>query len=216
METRETPVGNVHQDDEDRTYSRIACGVVWPGDLPGFAVVVGEEAPLGGREHRRYYVLAEREDADVAGLLRRVRDELVDQFEVDMVVASLRNSDHTAFLVFWNEQRRANMEDYLILTSAPNSDTGSLVHHVGVLRSYMAQAAPRLLFADSATSIPAALQSVPQAVTADVKDEQHPQVAALGYALSYLVSTAAPLSLLGRSSYDLEADAWGGADDLDI
>lgn len=171
--------------DEKRTYRRVVGGIAWPGTLPGFAVVVGEEIlPAVGSKDHHLYVLAEVEEPDVYTLFKRSAEIAVryhascfyGRYDLAMI-----NS-----LNLWNRNALKKGTAVFNFDRALLSEEGKINYHLNVTKNLLLPERKLLHLSDMIESpkLPAHVQSLPPSVATD---QDCPHVAALGYAVTLLV-----------------------------
>lgn len=179
--------------DEKRTYRRVVGGIAWPGDFPGFAVVIGEESyPAVGSKDYHLYVLAEAEEMDVHQLFRRCADLSV-KYSVKYDVFPFygrRDQAMMSLLNLWHRDARDNRRDVFDFDSALNSDNGNISYHINVVKELLLPERKILHLSDviEKPKLPAHIQSLPPNVGSIPTDIEYPAVAALGYAVTFLKS----------------------------
>lgn len=183
--------------DEKRTYRRVVGGIAWPGDFPGFAVVIGEESyPANGSKDHHLYVLAEAEEVDVHQLFGRCA-ELSGKYDVFSFYGR-RDQAMMSLLNLWHRDARDNRRDVFDFDSALNSDNGNISYHINVVKELLLPERKILHLSDviEKPKLPAHIQSLPPNVGSIPTDIEYPAVAALGYAVT----------LLAEFSYDYEEE----------
>ena len=174
--------------DEKRTYRRVVGGIAWPGNSSGFAVVVGEEIyPAVGSKDHHLYVLAEVEETDVYTLFKRCV-ELAVKYQASFFYGrydlAMINS-----LNLWNRNSLEQGTAMFNFNSALFSDEGKINYHLNVIKSLILPERKFLHLSDIIESpkLPAYIQSLPPNIYATATDIEYPAVAALGYAVTFLV-----------------------------
>ena len=174
--------------DQKRTYRRVVGGIAWPGNLPGFAVILGEEIyPAVGSKDHHLYVLAEVEEMDVYTLFKR-SVELAAKYH-----ASFFYGRHDLAMInslnLWNRNSLEKETAVLNFDRAPFSKDGNISYHMNTLKNLLLPERKLLHLSDGIKSpkLPAFIQSLPPNVYAAATDIEYPVVAALGYAVTLLV-----------------------------
>jgi hypothetical protein len=168
----------------ERLYQRVVGGLAWPGERPGFAVVVGETASWRPPYHQ--YLITEIESPNVGELIRHCH-ELTKKCWVSAWYGRT-DGEHTEILAYHNRQARARRERPLSLRSAPESDGGRLLYHVNLLLSRL-DAANKSLYFNAESRLPGYLSELQSfADISKAKAEDFPAVAALGYAVAALTT----------------------------
>jgi hypothetical protein len=171
-----------------RDLGRVVGGIGWPGEKPGYAVIVGEELyPRSGERDRRIHLLEEIVDVSHFGELLTRCAELARAFKVQ------RNVTVKGFYARMDEisrdqyfaWRERNRED-LFVTRAPNSqDDGSIRFFIDLLNDRASQGNLHLTLSERFQT-KGRLTEVQETDISTAKDSQYPAVAALGYAVVYL------------------------------
>lgn len=171
-------------DDENALkFRRIVGGLGWPGERPGFAVIVGE---LEKQQNGIYpmHLLEEFESSDMDRLVRRCAD-LQAAYEEPTFVGRLDESA-VQFLNHYNRDR--NTKDFA-LYEAPFSDNELINYHITVLKGMLRPDRKALHF-NPKSKIPSYLLELPQNKIYQAKATDFPAVAALAYCVAYIQQTA--------------------------
>jgi len=162
--------------ESQRKFRRIVGGFAWPGKKPGFAVAVGEEFdPDPTTKKRHLWVVGETEDFDVQNLSRRATEfkqiYYVEAFYGDSTIEPmmqlLRHSG-------------------LSLREAPYADNEhSFLFYVSTIQGCL-KPEKYLHFGDN-SKLPGYLLEVKPEDTPSPDAEAFPAIAAIGYAVSYLM-----------------------------
>jgi hypothetical protein len=171
-----------HCEERGLFFQRIAGGIAWPSERPGFVCVVGEESFF--RPPFQLHLLAEAEEQDTSELIRQCR-ALQAKWRVQDFYARL---DETIlrYLELTNQQAITHHGKPFQVLAAPYSDDGSIGYHVQLLKDRL-QPAQKSLHLGSESKLPSAVLELPVDQVFKAIDEQYPALAALGYAVSALV-----------------------------
>ena len=160
-------------------------GIGWPGDQPGFVVVLGEEKyPYYDRKTYRYCLLDEAEENDLSKLIDRCLDFKKKTPWLQFVAR--RDADSLRYL-----RMRANGTGNGLISMirpAPHSETGLISYHINLLKSSLISE-KKTLFLNEKSKLSSCLMAVPSVGIDKITDGQFPAVAALGYALAVLIET---------------------------
>ncbi len=170
--------------DRRLSFHRIWGGFAWPGDKPGFAVIVGETLEKGPGGYGRH-VLAEVESFHanelVAGAIKLKEESGANNFWG-------RNDEaDTAYLTMYNKRSYESGLPYFDVLSANGPEDDSIVYQVNVLRDCL-EPKKKSLFMFAESVLPGYLLELPQNVH-QLTNVQYPAVAALGYVVSALVDS---------------------------
>ncbi len=181
----EPAVESFTDDQTGAKYRRIVGGLAWPyGGKPGFAVVIAEDfeedKSLTGRH---LWVLNELEAPDVADLVGRCQD-LRDTFQARDWFGTLRNKSMLA--VLYHLQKDLGHKDRFSFSPAPHADDSQgLGYYLPVIKEHLRINRKILHFGKDSKMAGYVAQVGPEALNQD--PIEYPPIAALGYALSYLV-----------------------------
>ncbi len=169
---------------------RIVGGIGWPGEKPGFAVVVGEDLypPVGSRVYH-CYLLAEVEEQDTGQLMGRCT-ELAGYYKtlgseaLDFYGRYHESNIH--FLNLWNADARKRGMSEFCLYQAPFSDNGLIGYHINILLDRLRPERKTLHLSLKDSKLAGYLQEIPPNEISSATDVQYPAVTALGYVVSFL------------------------------
>jgi len=173
--------------DTKNKYRRVVGGIAWPGIEPGFAVVVGEDADRDDEMDTCHYrVLAEKEEQDIDQLLA-----WCEMLEINSRVGwtwygNPKNKPAMAFV--W--PRRDKLEKVgrriLSIASAPYVDNPKgFEFSLNLLRRRL-KADHKTLHLGDESKLPTYLTALASTDLKDANAEDHPAVAAIGYAVAAL------------------------------
>ena len=174
--------------DEKRTYRRVVGGIAWPGNSPGFGVVVGEDmTPPVGVKDPYLYLLGEVEGPDVHTLFKRCV-ELAVKYHASCFYGRYDQAMVNS-LNLWNRNAREQGTGVLSFDSALFSKEGEISYHLNAIRGLLLPERKMLHLTDVVESpqLPAYIQALPPNIYATATDIEYPAVAALGYAVTLLV-----------------------------
>lgn len=191
---KENPRGHISYRDEERKmeFGRIIGGLGWPGEQPGFAVVLGEE--YNWRPPHHVHLLTEYEDADLSRLLQRCV-ELVSEYVISDFVGR-HAEEQIEYLRLWNARAREQKMSTFILSRPPFED-GGLSYHLQIVKDRLA-ASQKSLFLSKDSKLPGYLLELSSDQALKATDFQHPAIAALAYAVTTL--TIRPADYLEEAS----------------
>jgi len=165
--------------DDKRIYQRVAGGLGWSGPKPGALVIVGEELAL----HSPYiYLLKEVEQGDLSELFRFCVD-LKAKYKVQGFYGRL-DEPIREYLGQWNRERRDKYLSPLHISAAPSSDDGRLQYHLSIAKDKLRVEQKSLFLGEAKVS--GLLAEIQTSELSEIKDSEHPLVAALCYAVSAL------------------------------
>jgi len=173
-------------EDEQRCYGRVFGGVVFPGEKPGFAVVVGEEnfPIIGNIKLYCYHLLAEAEESNSYDLIRRCT-EFRKKYNVDDFYGRLTTANKN-LLSHWNEKdRRQGVPEFYIYQAVYISPEGLIEEHLNILRNRL-RPEQKLLHLFSDSKLHGYLGELPPDAATKATDLQYPAIASLGYAIATL------------------------------
>jgi hypothetical protein len=165
-----------------RIYQRIVGGIALPSDKPGHVVVMGEEATIRPPYH--IYFICESSEDTINKLFSKALE-----FQTDCWGDGFygRISDQAKqYLVNFNRSQNERQLKTLELYSAPNSSTGNIGYHVGLLVDALS-ATQKTLFLENSLHLPKALKQMSLQDASGATDSEYPIVASLGYAVSLLI-----------------------------
>ena len=170
----------VNSETEER-FCRIVGGLAWPGKNPGFAVVIGEDYEKDETLQKRHFrILAEYESQSLSDLIRRSAE-----FSINFCASPFYGDDKKR----WAMDILRKSRNGLYITAAPFiGDPTAFEGYLLTIRELTHPAQKRLHFG-SKSHLPALLAALNPndiATTAKAAFEQHPAVAALGFAVSAL------------------------------
>ena len=172
-------------DQNNHEYRRIAGGLAWPsGDLPGFAVVVGEDfhkdVAVGARGYR---IVAENTQPNVTDLIKWAF-EAQKQYKVKPWFGDTKNRGMMAFVSRFNKPYRPKG---LRLRDAPQlDDPHALEYYIHLILDKTKPNRKILHFGQSQVAN-ALMSFVPENMRGPAADK-YPGITSLGYAVSYLDS----------------------------
>ena len=170
----------INRKTKDR-FSRILGGLAWPGKNPGFAIVVGESYEIDKTlQKRHYHILAEYESQSVGDLIRRCAE-----FRVNLCASPFYGDDEKRWAMDILRKSRIG----LYITAAPyHDDPTAFEGYLLTIRELTHPVKKRLHFGSKShlPALLAALSANDIVATAKVAFEQHPAIAALGYAVTAL------------------------------
>lgn len=178
-----------------REYGRTIGGIGWPGDKAGFVVVIGEDwYPPIGKTVCNCYLLDEFESYDLQDLLYACSEMAV-------------KHDVSTFYGRWIQQPCWALRDFneglnrlaarqIDFQPAPFSSSessrgrrGEIGYHMNVVRSKLRVENKSLFFGKVPDSLMVKrFSEVTPENAARATDEEHPALAALGYAVTFLAS----------------------------
>ena len=162
---------------------RIVGGFAWPGEKPGFAVVLGEEqAPeIGDRTVYHMHLLDTAEDMDVHKLIEAAA-VLASRFKFHGYYGR-RDTWGMATMRFREDQRLPTVN----IGHAQFSEGGKIRYHADKLKVCLMPNA-KTLHGIEGTSLQGYLEMVEPEEYLELSEEKHPALAALGYAVDFLTS----------------------------
>lgn len=172
-------------------YRRIVGGMAWPdGGKPGFAVVIAEDFDEDQNlKDRHLWVLREVEETDVATLVRRCQD-LRETFHAKEWFGNRRNESMRAFL--YHLQKDVDFKDRFSFSPAPHADDPQgLGYYMPLIKECIDNR--KFLHFGEGSKLPGYLAMGPETLNQD--PAEYPPIAALGYALSCLRTSAPPMRL---------------------
>jgi hypothetical protein len=178
-----------------REYGRTVGGIGWPGDKPGFAVVIGEDwYPPIGKTVCDCYLLAEIETYDLQDMFRWCA-EMAAKHGVDAFYGRWVQQPCWALRDFNQGQNRVATRQ-IDFQPAPFSSSessggrrGEIAYHMSVVRDKLRLENKSLIFGDVPGSLTVKrFSEVTPEAAAKATDEDFPALAALGYAVTFLSS----------------------------
>ena len=109
------------------------------------------------------------------------------------------------YLVNFNRQQHERQLKTLELYSAPNSGTGNIGYHVGLLVDALSPT-EKTLFLENSQHLPQALKQMSLQDASEATDSDYPIVAALGYAVSLLIENPPIPDFLRQKNYRQDYD----------
>ena len=185
---------------------RIIGGIAWPGEKPGFAVVVGEELfPAIGSKTYHCHLFTTVEEQDKGRLIEKCA-ELAAYFKV---IGFYGRYDKTnmRYLDQWNRISRERRLPGFFVYNAPYSESGLIEYHINILQDRL-RIGQKTLHGLENSKLPGCLNEIQPDMIPTATDSQFPAVAALGYAVSLLTEYPP------RIEEDEEIDVWSGRDSV--
>ena len=167
--------------DTERAYQRVVAGIGWPGSKPGAVCVVGEQATYRAPN---LYLLDEAEESD-PGEFFKVCLDLEGKYKVREFYSRL-DEPSLEYLRQWNRRRRESRLSTLHVSSAPFSDDGRLQYHLSIVKDKLRVEQKSLHLGEARVS--GLLTEIQTSELADIRDNEHPLIASLCYAVSALVT----------------------------
>lgn len=171
-----------HHKETNRVYQRIFGGIAWPGERPGFVVVVGEVKDYKPPYHA--YVIAEFEGELVSELIRRCL-ELKSECQVSAFYGLIKDESNMHFLSLLNRQASQQHKPTLLIEPAPSSENALINYHINILLSRLSKNNKTLHLSPS-SKLPGYLQELQATDLHQAKAKDYPAVAALGFVVSAL------------------------------
>ncbi len=175
-------------DDKKIEVGRVYAGFAWPGERPGFAVLVAEEKypeiGYAGRYH--YHLCKEVEEADKERLIIACLN-WKNEFKVDInYFGGPQDNENYRFLWTWNHKfRPEGLPMFDVYPATHNELIGSLID---ILKSTMSKENPRLHNMKGSKSLNYLMEVRPEN-QAKMTESDNPAVAALAYAVSSLAES---------------------------
>lgn len=173
-----------HHDAADRSYTRIIGAIVWPGERPGFAVVLCEEF-LTPNIGPRFHWLNEAQETSHNDLIKRCVE-----LQSDLCVMQWYAREDPAadeLLAIHNSQAFDKRSPTLhVVDPSQVNPKGLITVQLEILREHL-DPRRKSIKLSAESKLPGLLQELPPLVS-DVRDYQFPGPAALCYALSELVT----------------------------
>ena len=165
----------------EERFSHVIGGIAWPGKNPGFLVVIGEDYEKDQTLQKRHYrILAEYSSLSLNDLVRRGSE-----FSVNFCAHPFYGDEKER----WAMEHMRKSGFYLNVTAAPFvDDPTAFKGYMHTIRELTHPATKSLHFG-SESQLPAHLAALTPGdmmSTAKVAFDQHPAIAALGYAVSAL------------------------------
>jgi len=170
----------------EREYRRVIGGIGWPsGEKPGFVCIVGENEHERKRlKQRDYYVVTEHSDHDVEKLVNRCYD-FQNKYLVETWYANADNVLMIYFVDRFNEKLSKKKKGIYVVHAPFGDDNHNLRLYANQIRSRTRPATKTLHFGE-ASLIPGTLRELSPDDVLKRRAEEHPTIAALGYAISAL------------------------------
>ena len=172
-----------------QSFRRVEGGLAWPGEGPGFGLVVGEAAVLDQTVGRfPFHVLYEFEELDLLGLISRAI-ETTREYQVDIWHGD--RGDRVALSLLMEKQQDFYQEGLVgvNLVPAPGGEEPlSFRFCVEVMREFF-QPALKLLYLGEESRLPIMLQEAPPDLSLVGSGEEFPAIAALAYVVAALKIT---------------------------
>lgn len=185
-EIKETYYSNQKWGQDYREYRRIIGGIAWPyGIKPGFSVVIGEDRYEDiTRKKRHYHLLAEDENTDSMGLLKKCL-ELQGQYLVNSWYGNTQNEPMMEFAFEINKKRDKGIKG-LYISDAPHiGDPHAFEFYVDITKQRMMGKYKSLHLMEE-SRLPSYLMELKSHQLSKVKAETFPAIASFGYAVSAL------------------------------
>jgi len=165
-------------------FRRIFGGLAWPGERPGYAVVVGESRfPAVGTKNYHCYLIAEVEEQNLQSLISWCA-ELAGIYSVQ----NFYGRQHTPCIQYLNVRNSTAREKGLPafhISYAPYSEEESIEYQLNILMERLSNEY-QTLHLHRESKLPGYLTEVPANRISNATESQFPAVAALGYAVSAL------------------------------
>jgi len=165
---------------KDRLYQRIWGGVVLPGEKPGFAVVVAEEASMD--QAPNLYTLAEAEEEIMEKLIVSCI-EMTSEFQVSDWYGRTSDKESMYYLSDFNSQAIDRHRKTFDIMPAYRSKSGLIEYHINILLEKLKPNNTKLIF-HKESRLDSFLQDLPVSKISTAKDTDYPAIAALGYVVS--------------------------------
>ncbi len=182
-----------------RPYRRAVIGLVWPGQLPGFACVVAEDFFREARaELYNLHVLKELEVADLGFFISRLH-ELAENYQVSELLGDPEHKPAREFLYRHNAELAKQERMSLSISRAALHGEASQVEYV--LRTVQARlrSGSKSLFFGEGSSLPGRLLEFrPPAITT-AKPGEYPAQVALGFAVAAFERSGISIEIPGRT-----------------
>lgn len=160
---------------------RILGGIAWPGEKPGCAVVIGEEAlPEIGNRVYHLHLLEETEKLESGQLIRQCID--LKREYPDLEFIGRNDEGNRRFLDLWNNERRG---PEFFVYSPPGPSEDYIQYYLTILLDKL-QPERTTLHLPKESKLPGYLLEIPQNEIRVATNSQYPAVAALGYAVATL------------------------------
>jgi len=158
-------------------FTRIMGGIGWPGQRPGFVVVVGmEKFPKIGTNNYNIHVLDEAEDVDLKALFKHA-DRFMTKYNFEDFFCRYDRA-------FTNLADEFSLHRKPFFYSAPFSENGDISYHIRTLKGLLDKG-DKSLHLSKTSNLPGHLQEI--SLFGDtMPDLKYPAVAALGYAVTGL------------------------------
>ncbi|KKM87510.1 hypothetical protein LCGC14_1268080 [marine sediment metagenome] len=172
-----------------QSFRRLEGGLAWPGDGPGFGLVVGEASVLDRTVGRfPFHVLYEFEELDLIGLISRAI-ETTREYQVDIWHGD--RGDRVALSLLMEQQQDYYREGLVgvNLVQAPGGEEPlSFRFCASVMREFF-QPALKLLYLGEDSRLPVVLQEAPRDLSLVGSGAEFPAIAALAYVVAALKVT---------------------------
>lgn len=174
-------------------YRRIVGGMAWPdGGKPGFAVVIAEDFEEDPNlKDRRLWVLREVEESDVAGLVRCCQD-FRETFQAKEWFGNRRNESMKA--VLYHLQKDVGLKNRFSFSPGPHADDPQGLGYYLPLIKECLEINRRILHFGEGSKLLGYLAGMGDE-TLNQDPAEYPPIAALGYALSHLRTSAPPIQI---------------------
>ncbi len=173
-------IRNLRDMDKDRQYQRIWGGLAWPGEKPGFAVVLAEELSMDPAP--RLFTLVEIEEENIERLITRCI-ELTSEFSVKEWYGRTTDNAINAYLQEYNSKAIDRHRSTFDIMDAPYSNKGQIHYHVNILLEKLRPTNTRL-FLHKESRLDSFLNELPAGKISTAKDTDYLAIAALGYVVA--------------------------------
>ncbi len=189
----------IEHEGKDLEIGRIVGGLAWPGEKPGFAVVIGEDhyprvgsGLFNGLYH--YHLLDEFEEWDLGKLLTRCTD-FTGYFKIKDFYARTSYKPSMDWIYSWNRNEK---EEFYPSYVSGSKENGQITWQINNL---LHCANKQTLHLSRGPKTEGYLREIQQIDISTATDMQFPSVAALGYAVSSLTEYPPDLIEEKRVSY---------------
>lgn len=165
-----------------RIYQRVVGGLALPSTQPGHVLVIAEEAAVRPPYHIHF--ICESGEDTVNKLFSKAL-ELQSDCWVDGFYGRISDQANQ-YLTNFNRSQHERQLRTLQLYPAPQSNTGNICYHIGILIDQLA-ATSKTLFLEDSKHLPAALKQMALQNASGATDSEYPIIASLGYAVSLLI-----------------------------
>ena len=173
----------VHRNGEEFNLGRLYGAFTWPGERPGFIVIVGEEEnpdPALGKYSHHYHLIDEAVHVKMLDLLEGC-ERFWNEYDLETLVYRYQEAGSN-FLDVYNE---GNIPFDLDFASHTDSN-GLIEYQISVIQALLAKSALHL---PSNTQILRQMLKIKANEIHTVDDRAFPAVAALGYAVTSLIES---------------------------